>query len=115
MSTKIINTWDQLKAAVEAGITPRGQAVAISYTNPDYRSVLPQRSQVWSPFFNVDPKSHYSDNGAKSFTGLRAESLPRAKEWAAERYGVKEWKRNRMHDYVPAAVNDAFPIPKRED
>lgn len=113
----IINTWDQLNEAARAGTLPKEKCVAVSYSRRaegrlGYADC--NKSLVWSPFFEVDPKAHWGDQGRKAFVGDRAVSLEPAKAWAAERFGVKEWARNRLGDYVPAEVNRRHPIPRRE-
>jgi hypothetical protein len=43
-------------------------------------------------------------------------ALAKAQAWVAgQGWCSGPWTRNRMHDYVPAAINKAFPIPKRKD
>lgn len=47
--------------------------------------------------FNTDPKAHWMDYGNKTLSchrDNRAERLEEAKMWAAERYGITEWKRD---------------------
>ena len=41
-------------------------------------------------------------------------TLEKAKQWCAEKYGITEWEKNRMGDYVPKPLNTMFPLPKRE-
>jgi hypothetical protein len=111
--TQIINTSDQLKAAVEAGIITKRQAVAVSYSpRPSGRMGMAQcdKSQVFSPFFKTDPDSAWYDYGNKTFSGNRAESFPRAKAWASDTYGITDWKPNKSRCHVPAIVQERFPI-----
>lgn len=42
----------------------------------------------------------------------RAWALTTGKAWAEQRFGVTEWKRNRMGDYVDARVFKRFPLRK---
>lgn len=110
-----MNTYEQLRRAVAAGLISKQQAVAISYApRPEGRMGICHinKSVVWSPFFKTDPNAHWMDYGNKSFSGNRAGSFPKAKEWASKTYGIASWKPNRMRDHVPAQVQDAFPIPK---
>jgi len=32
-------------------------------------------------------------------------------EWACQKYGPREFAKNRMRDYVEKEVNERFPIP----
>lgn len=110
---RLINTYDQLKAAVELGVISRSKAVSISYhPRPTGRMGMAQisKSVVYSPFFKTDPNAPWYDYGNKTFSGKRSESFEKAKEWASETYGIKEWKANRMRCHVPAEVQDKFPL-----
>lgn len=107
-----MNTYEQLKKAVEAELITKHQALVISYHKPEYRSVKSNGCAVWSPFFQTDKNAHWSDYGNKFFIGNKKESLPLAMEWAIGTYGELNFVRNRMGDYVPKIVNDKFPIPK---
>jgi hypothetical protein len=114
-SMNIINTYDQLKAAVSAGILPKNQALAVTYhARPQGRMgiAMCNKSQVYSPFFKTDPNSAWYDYGHKTFIGNRAESFPKAKEWASEQYGITDWLPNAMRCHVPAIVQKRFPIRK---
>lgn len=116
----VINTWHQLKAAVAAGYR---MAISISYHHPDHsnsRDISTYKWSVWSPLFKTDADAAWYDNNAKVFllTGneahkiRKANALERAKKWAAEQYGVTEWAKNRLGDYVAKEINDNFPILK---
>ncbi len=111
-----MNTYDQLIEAVRLGIIPKEKAVAVSYT-PSSRGRMGyaqcDKSSVYSPFFNTEPKSAWCDNGMKSFVGNRKESLPEALAWATAKYGITDWKGNAMGDKVPAVVHKGVPM-KRE-
>lgn len=110
----IINTYDQLNAAVTAGIIPKEQAVAVFF-HPA-RSVIPSRCIVCSPFFKTDPSgAAWYDHGDKAFSGRKAESVIEAMAWASKTYGITDWAGNRMRDKVPAIVQKRLPIPKRAD
>lgn len=110
---EIINTYDQLKAAVESGLIEKEKAVAVSYyPRPSGRMGMVQcnKSQIYSPFFKTDPESAWYDHGNKTFTGSRATSFPKAKAWASETYGITDWKPNAMRCHVPSIVQKHFPI-----
>lgn len=114
MSERIFNTHDQLLAAVVAKTIKSSQAVAVSYHGGGGRGQF-SRAVAWSPCFKTDPKSHWSDHGAKSFLHFGVtwrECVEQAKAWAGEKYGIGEWARNRTGDWVPAEVNRLHPIPK---
>lgn len=117
---ELINTHDQLAAAVAAGTIGKKRAVAVSYhARPSGRmgSADCSKAQVWAAFFVVAPKAPWYDYGQKSFYPISKrwhEAVEEAKEWASETFGIKEWKRNRFGDFVPAEVNDKHPIPKRQ-
>lgn len=119
--SRLINTHDQLKAAVAAGLDKR-KAVAISYHSPDrsnVRDISVMKWSVWSPFFQANPDAAWYDHGCKTFglglSGTHKErkdaALKAAMDWAAK-YGVIAWAKNRQGDYVAKEVNDKFPIPK---
>lgn len=114
---RLINTYDQLKAAVEAGIITQKQAISISYAAYSGRGSSGSRWQVWSPYFKTDPEGHWTDYGKKSFPvykNNRKEILEEVKKWVADNYGITDWKFNRAREYVPSIVNEKLPIPKRE-
>lgn len=121
----IINTYGQLKAASEAGFDKRGLVAVGYYGRPSGRMGIGQVSkwQVSSPFFQTDPNAPWYDYGNKAFPlygngetphQRKMNTLAKAQAWAESEYGIKEWVKNRMGDYVPKEVNDKFPIPKRE-
>jgi len=95
----VINTWDLLRRFGDSL-----KDVAISYHPGGGRSVVPSRSQVWSPTFKTDPLGHWADYGCKAFSGRRAVSMPVARSWATEQYGIKEWVAWKDGDLVPAEV-----------
>lgn len=118
---RLINTYDQLKAAVADGVIPENRAVAVSY-HACARGRLGygdcSKAMVFSPFFQVNPKAHWRDQGAMTFIVMGRnwrEYIETAKRWASKRFGITEWARNRMGDYVPAKVNRLYPLPKRND
>lgn len=116
-----VNAHDQLRVAVAAGLVPKDRAVGIGAA----ASPLPPWKQtgwhVFSPFFQTDPAGRYYDNWMKTFSESRFEgnwrerraaALQLAMDWAREQYGIEFWTRNRRGQYVPADVNERFPIPK---
>jgi hypothetical protein len=127
VTTEIINTYDQLKTALDSGFDKR-KAIAISYHAPDRsnsRDISVQQWSVWSPLFQTDPHAHWSDRGAKTFSlhshggngshkDRKDAALQVAMKWAEERYGVIEWAKNRQGDYVAKKINDRFPVRKRQ-
>lgn len=116
---RVVNTWDQLRAAKAAGFDSK-QCVAIGYAANGGRSVLPAWWAVWSPFFKTNPDGAWYEHGSKTFTmgdgethkERKAAALITAQAWAAQ-YGITEWAKNRVGDYVPAAIQKQFPIPKK--
>ena len=66
------------------------------------RSVMPNKAAVIRVGFKTNPKGAWYDHGNKSFIGKMRESVPLAKAWAEERYGIKQWKRNGMGDWIDA-------------
>jgi hypothetical protein len=63
----------------------------------------------------TDPGGAWYRNGRKTFSasvdGGRMAALAQAQAWIAERFNERgPWKRNRMGDYVPARIADAFPL-----
>lgn len=123
----IINTYEQLRAAAASGFDKRG-LIAISYHAPDRsnsRDVSVRKWSVFSPFFTTAPDAPWYDygqkvfslfgarNGAETHAQQKAAALKAAQEWAAQ-YGVTEWARNRLGDYVPKEVNDRFPLRKNK-
>lgn len=62
----------------------------------------PARAQVIRPGYRTDPGAHWTDGGNKTFNGVSSESVPAAKAWASAQYGIKNWKRNRMRDWIDA-------------
>lgn len=117
---QIINTYDQVLAARAEGLTDvyigyhtfpgsGGGYCSCGYTviRPGY-DLDPKAKRPW--WENTRGKNfHWSD-----FGGDRAATLQAAKDWASKRYGIAEWKRNRMHDYVDARVAKRFP-PRRAE
>jgi hypothetical protein len=121
---RIINTHDQLKAAVAAGWAKR-VAISICYSAPDRsnsRDISVPKWSVFSPFFKTDPESAWYDYGYKTFLlpmvnkghkERKDAALKEAMEWVAEHYQITDWAKNRRGDYVYREINDNFPIEKR--
>lgn len=113
----IINTYDQLMEAREAGLPD----VAVATMS---RNTYRDGWKVWRPGFMVvgsskdnpyDPDNGcrvFMENRSKPWKEARKEALDKALDWAARRYQVGSWKRNGMGDYVDARVNERFPLRK---
>lgn len=119
----IINTYDQMREAVRQGIIPETQAVWLTYLPYVARMSGGSQWYVRAITFKTNPKvkgkyyAHWSDGGDMAFLVYNEswqEVLVKAKEWCREKYGITEWSRNRMRDYVPSIVNKKLPIPKKE-
>lgn len=110
--SRIVNTWDQLQAAVAAELLPKAHAFAISYTAPARHVVIAGMS-IWSPFIKTDPNSAWYAHGRKTFDSNREKGTAEAIAWAADRGYRGPWKRNAMLDWVPAIVQETFPIKRR--
>jgi hypothetical protein len=119
---EIINTYEQLVAAVGSGFDKR-KAVSISYPAPDRsnsRDVSVSKWSVFSPFFKTDPEAAWYDYGCKIFSlrfggdthHERKQAALKAAMERAVQYGVTEWAKNRRGDYVAKDINDNFPIRK---
>lgn len=66
-------------------------------------------AQVISPHFKTEPTGGYwAHYGHKTFIGNKAESMPKAIEWATEHYGIAEWAPSPFRGAkVPKHVLDA--------
>ena len=118
MSRQIINTWDQLMAAIADRISATPVAIG--------SAVLPYDDKqsgwyVWSPVKPTDPTSAWYHCGCKYFSIFahastrsqrKAAALVEAMKWADDNYGPFEWAKNKMGDYIPADINKAFPLRK---
>jgi hypothetical protein len=114
---RIINTYDQCVAA-------GGDRIVLYYFGrPDSRSCS---GPHWSVGRIKDGKSletiknsAWYDHGHKTFyfgypiREHKETALQEAISWANEKYGPREFVRNRMGDYVEREVNEKFPIPRR--
>ena len=77
--------------------------VYISYNSGNSRACQPSRWQVHRPGFKTDSTAHWMDYGSKSFLGRKQSgAFDEAKEWASERYGIKEWARTPFGDWMDA-------------
>ena len=66
-------------------------------------SVFAGRARVHRVGYKTDPKpSIWYDYGNKAFLGKMEDSVPEAKAWAGQRYGITKWRRNGMGDWVDA-------------
>ena len=111
----IINTWDQLVAAVRTKLLPKKHGLSISHGEHG-------KAQVWSPYFLTDPSKDnaWYNYGRKTFYGdgnSRAlaykDAVEKAKAWVQETYGYEgEWKGNSMRDLVPVVAHKNFPLRK---
>jgi hypothetical protein len=116
----VVNTYDQQ-------VRDGGDRVVIFYTPQDLGRgghgaswhvghFVGGKSQV------TDPNAAWYDGKQKAFTVFsagthqeqKARALAEATAWAAARYGARDLVRNRMGDMVERAVNDRFPLRKRE-
>lgn len=63
---------------------------------------FPAKWQVHRPGFKTDPDAHWGDHGSKTFSASGkgdAVAQQKALDWASERYGIKEWKRDPFGSY----------------
>lgn len=112
----IINTYDQLVSGKSMGIPP----VAILREWIGHRQRYIYGVKVWHLTKKSDPSSHAFDSFCRVFrmpsVGTFHERLKAASEeakaWASKQYGVVEWEKNRMNDWVPAPLNTKFPLRK---
>ena len=129
---RLINTHDQLRAAVASGLLDQQHALAIA---PSYSAGAgndgPQNGWLlFSPYFDTDPTASWYHHGqlwfgypetgpallaavpvAKVRKAQKELSLQAAVAHARQVYSLPEWSRNRLGDYVPAQVESTFPIP----
>lgn len=110
--SQIINTWDQNVAA-------GGDRIIVSY-----RKAEKWTTGGWHVIRIKDGKqlvtdktAHWQDRGSKFFAGASREAkqqaLELAFEWIHATYGMREFVRNRMGDFVEREVNEQFPLPRR--
>lgn len=118
---EIINTWDQQ-------VRDGGDRVVIFYSPQDLSRG--GHGAKWSVGHFKSGKSYVTDAGAawydnkqKTFVvfephgGTHHEqkqaTLVKALAWVTEKYGKREFVRNRMGDMVEKDVNEKFPLRKR--
>lgn len=71
---------------------PKVDDVAVSYSASSMRGAV-QQTSVWSCSHETDPNErlrHMNQNN-KTFIGPSRESFPAAKQWATERYRIRDW------------------------
>ncbi len=117
---RLVNSYDQIKAAGGDGfvISPivgptTSRAERQSYTAWAVHRVV--RGQT----VDTDTNAAWYYHGQKVFLfhfhGGKKTSLELAQAWVKKQFGFAgPWARNAVFDYVPKAINDKFPIPKRE-
>ncbi len=114
-----INTYDQLGLAQTLGLPP----VAIISVWSQCRTPYFSAAGVWHLTQPADPANKgLSHRGIKEFPLFEAKGETRserkknifeqAKAWASKKYGVGDWERNRMGDWVPAPLNSKFRLRK---
>lgn len=86
-----------------------GRDIAISYQRAPYGRMgfaTCNETRVWSPSFKTELNGPYYNHGAKTFIGNKADSMPLALAWAAEKYGIAEWASDplNVNVKVPAYV-----------
>lgn len=109
-SLRIINTWDQHQ---QAG----GDRIVISYHPGHSRSPI---GRGWCVLRYKDGQqmvtkknAAWYEHGCQWFYQFSGRKLPQeVVDWVTERYGKRDFVRNRMRDYVEREVNERFPIPK---
>lgn len=117
---RIINTYDQLMAAMRAG---HKWPYALCREYVGHRTPYFYGWKVYHPTKATDPSKStslsrgyrtFSRVGAASSDRMGREALAAAQQWVADTYGYSGlWKRNRMGDYVPADIQKQWPIPDR--
>lgn len=111
----IVNTWEQLKAAVAAKLLPKEHALAISIGQHG-------EALVWSPFFKTNPKDaawyHHKNKaffGRGSANERRRSAIAEAIDWARKTYGYAgAFVGNALRDQVPEIVQKKFPIKRQK-
>ncbi len=122
MSLNIVNTHDQLKCAVAAGLA---HPFAIMPSMTGTRELYFCGWEVYHPTILTDP-THRPIGGRKGYRLFRMEysegaerkvlALKRAQQWVAETYGYTgQWRRNRSGHYVPAEIAKRWPIGDDRD
>lgn len=69
--------------------------VYISFVPADSRGVTSSKWQVVGAHEKTDPTGPWYNYGNKSFLGkMRSDAFDKAKQWASEKYGIKEFARS---------------------
>lgn len=114
---RLINTYDQLKAA-------GGDRIAIIYCGrglgltdvPGWTVVRIKDGRE----LVTDAKAAWYNRKHKTFSLWsrvregKPKALAEALAWVAEKYGKTDFARNREGDYVEREVNEKFPLPPRK-
>jgi hypothetical protein len=117
----ILNSYMQHEAYARSPGTPAGDRIAFHYQREHSRAcVVPG----WVVYRFVDGVSVQTgtDAGKRFFSlydptagDLKGHArviaiLSKAQQWAALRYGARDWVRSASGDYVEREVNDRFPV-----
>lgn len=87
--------------------------VSVRYIPAQPRTVMPSKSEVYSPHFKTNPDASWYDHGRMTFIAKKSVSLPAALRWAEQTYGVKEWA-NFDGSKVPKHVIDKAKVFLKE-
>lgn len=122
---RLVNTHDQNAAA-------GGDRVVIFYHRQETGRAYRSAGWVVGRFvdgksISTDPGAPWYDYGRKVFSlscigrnfgetlkDHRARVLADAIAWANKKFGIRQFVKNRLGDYVEKEVNEKFPLPKRE-
>lgn len=72
----------------------KGKDIAVVYCpSPPGRMGIgrPDKTIVMSPSHKTDRGAHWTHNGCMAFSGKKTESMPKAIDWATDRYGIEKW------------------------
>lgn len=117
--SEVINTYDQLMAAREHGLPDVGiiirhwQGTREWYRNGwnVYRpGKLIKGSSKTNPFQPDYGKIPFEEEHGIPWREARKKALKAAMDFVRQRYGISEFARNPMGDYVDARVNKQFPL-----
>lgn len=99
--------------------------VYIAFTPADSRGVTSSKWQVIGVHEKTDPTGPWYNYGSKSFLGnMRSDALDKAKQWASEKYGIKEFAKSpfrgwhdaeaikRAEQKLETLVNKTATVPK---
>lgn len=94
---RIFNSWDIAKRSSKVFVGYRPQQTGRAWQSAAW--------QVHHTSRPTDPKAHFLDYGAKTFSvyrrGEKQEKLAEAQKWATEKFGFREWERDPWGDYHP--------------